>query len=205
MYALGGVLFAVPFDAKRLALTGTPVRVVEGVLRQSRVNGPTAAEFSISDTGSLVYVRGSVSSGVPMDLMWQARQGTLEPLGLPPAAYSTPRLSPDGRRIAFGVEDGEGANVWIFDLTDSSAARRLTLGGANRFPAWSSDNERVAFQSDREGDLGIFWQKADGTDRGGASDEARCGHGSRSVLLGARWRALSLWGLNGYSRVLVGV
>jgi Tol biopolymer transport system component len=25
------------------------------------------------------------------------------------------------------------------------------------------DNDRVAFQSDREGDLGIFWQRADGT------------------------------------------
>jgi serine/threonine-protein kinase len=27
---------------------------------------------------------------------------------------------------------------------------------------WSANGERVAFQSDREGDLGIFWQKADG-------------------------------------------
>ena len=41
--------------------------------------------------------------------------------------------------------------------------RRLTFGGKNRFPLWSSDGQRVAFQSDREGDLGIFWQPADGT------------------------------------------
>src|SRR6058998_577220 len=40
--------------------------------------------------------------------------------------------------------------------------RRLTFGGANRFPIWSADGERVAFQSDRVGDLGIFWQRADG-------------------------------------------
>ena len=33
----------------------------------------------------------------------------------------------------------------------------------NRYPAWSADGARVAFQSDREGDLGIFWQSADGT------------------------------------------
>ena len=37
------------------------------------------------------------------------------------------------------------------------------MGGANRYPVWSADGERVAFQSDREGDLGIFWQKVDGT------------------------------------------
>jgi serine/threonine-protein kinase len=40
--------------------------------------------------------------------------------------------------------------------------RRLTFAGRNRYPIWSPDGQRVAFQSDREGDLGIFWQRADG-------------------------------------------
>ena len=50
-------------------------------------------------------------------------------------------------------------------MAGGTAPRRLTLPGtgANRYPIWSSDNQRVAFQSDREGDLGIFWQLADGT------------------------------------------
>ena len=30
-------------------------------------------------------------------------------------------------------------------------------------PVWAADGEHVAFQSDRDGDLGIFWQRADGT------------------------------------------
>jgi hypothetical protein len=30
-------------------------------------------------------------------------------------------------------------------------------------PVWSADGERVAFQSDRDGDLSLFWQRADGT------------------------------------------
>jgi Tol biopolymer transport system component len=49
-------------------------------------------------------------------------------------------------------------------LSGASAPRRLTLpgAGANRDPIWSSDNAKVAFQSDREGDLGIWWQRADG-------------------------------------------
>ena len=41
--------------------------------------------------------------------------------------------------------------------------RRLTLGSRNRLPVWSPDGEHVAFQSDRDGDLGLFWQRADGT------------------------------------------
>ena len=39
--------------------------------------------------------------------------------------------------------------------------KRLTFGGKNRYPIWIS-NDRVAFQSDREGDLAIFWQSIDG-------------------------------------------
>jgi hypothetical protein len=30
-------------------------------------------------------------------------------------------------------------------------------------PVWSGDGDYVAFQSDRDGDLGIFWQRFDGT------------------------------------------
>ena len=41
--------------------------------------------------------------------------------------------------------------------------RQLTVGGRNRYPIWSGDGARVAFQSDREGDVSIFWQRADGT------------------------------------------
>ena len=53
--------------------------------------------------------------------------------------------------------------MWIYDMAGASSARRLTLGGRNRVPVWSADSERVAFQSDREGDRGLFWQRADGT------------------------------------------
>ena len=35
--------------------------------------------------------------------------------------------------------------------------------GQNRFPIWSPDGQRVAFQSDREGDLAIFSQRTDGS------------------------------------------
>jgi serine/threonine-protein kinase len=45
VYALGGVLFAVPFDLPRLAVTGGPVSIVEGVKRSGRqtANGSPSA------------------------------------------------------------------------------------------------------------------------------------------------------------------
>jgi serine/threonine-protein kinase len=162
VYALGGVLFAVPFDLRHLAVTDGPAPIVEGVKRSSGTLG--TAHFSVSSTGSLVFVPGPVStSGAQSDLALVDRNGTPQPLKLPPGAYEYPRLSPDGKRIAFGTDDGKDAIVWIYDVAGASSARRLTLGGRNRVPVWSADGERVAFQSDREGDFGLFWQPADGT------------------------------------------
>jgi dipeptidyl aminopeptidase/acylaminoacyl peptidase len=86
-------------------------------------------------------------------------------LKLPPGAYEDPRVSPDGKLLVYAIDDGKDANVWTYELSGASAPHRLTFAGKNRFPVWSSDGERVAFQSDREGDVGIFWQRADGTDQ----------------------------------------
>ena len=81
----------------------------------------------------------------------------MERLKLPPGRYSSPpRVSPDGMRIAFGTEDGQEAIIYTYDLSGASTMQRLTSGGNNRFPVWSSDSKRVAFQSDREGDLAIL-------------------------------------------------
>jgi serine/threonine-protein kinase len=91
------------------------------------------------------------------------RNGNLDILKLPPGSYEHPRVSPDGKRVAFGTDDGKEAIVWIYDLAGTNSMRRLTFGGRNRFPVWSADGQHVAFQSDRDGDLGIFWQRADGT------------------------------------------
>src|SRR5262249_7935993 len=53
--------------------------------------------------------------------------------------------------------------IWIYDLAGGSSVRQLTLNGKNRYPIWTADSQRVAFQSDRDGDRAIFWQRADGT------------------------------------------
>jgi serine/threonine-protein kinase len=162
VYALGGSVFAVAFDVRRLELRGGPVPMVEGVRRTT--GGTTgAAQFSVSSTGSLVYVPGpvSASSGL-LDIVLADRNGGTEPLKIPPGPYLMPRVSPDGTRIAFGTDDGKEGIIYTFGLTGTGAMQRLTFGGNNRFPVWSSDSHHVAFQSDREGDLAIFWQTADG-------------------------------------------
>ena len=164
IFGRGGVLFGVPFDLTKQAIVGQPIAMVEGVRRAAP--GTTGAVHAVvADNGTLAYLPGPVSSsGAALQLAMFDRTGAAEPLNVPLGPYSHPRIAPDGKFVAVGVDDGKEVQVWIYELSKASAARRLTFGGANRFAEWSHDGLRVAFQSTREGDSGIWWQRADGTD-----------------------------------------
>jgi serine/threonine-protein kinase len=164
-------MFAQPFDLRRWEFSGPRVPVVDGV-RRGAASGATiqntrlfsAAQLVVSDNGTLVYVPGPSSpSGLRMQLVLTDRSGAITPLKMQPGPYYFPRSSPDGTRIVYGTDDGREAAVWTYDLSGTASPQRLTFEGRNRFPAWSGDGQWVAFQSDREGDFGIFRQRADGT------------------------------------------
>jgi serine/threonine-protein kinase len=159
LYVEGGNLMAAPFDARRLQVAGSAVPVLEGVLQ----TGGAGAQYSLSTTGSLVYVAGG-AQGSAERLMWVSRNGTEQVLPAPPHDYSFPRLSPDGRLLAvsFG-EPGSGPQIWLYDLARDTLTR-LTFGGNSNVAAtWTPDGKRVVFGSDKEGQLNIFWQLADGS------------------------------------------
>jgi len=161
VYGVGGVLFAAPFDLSGLALTGPSTRTLEGVAR----NGTVGALFDLSRNGSLVYIPGPATlSSAPAisDLVVTNESGQVDVLKLTPGAFQTPRISPDGKRVAYVAIEGQ-ANIWVYDLDARTAPRRLTFGGNNRHPLWSADGRYLVFQSDREGDLGVFRQLADVT------------------------------------------
>jgi serine/threonine-protein kinase len=164
VYAVGGVLWAVPFDVKRFEVTGEAAAVLNGVRRGGVNTAGGAAHYGVSRTGTLVYLPGpSVLSDARQDIALIDRNGRIEPLKWPSGAYEAPRISPNGKQIAASSVDGKNATVWIYELSGASSPRRLTLGGRNCFPIWSGDGLRVAFQSDREGDLAIYTQRADGS------------------------------------------
>jgi len=114
--------------------------------------------FSISESGSLIYLPGLdvSSSRTVSEMIISDRQGKVERLNLPPSRFGPMRVSPDGKRIAFSINDGREEMLYTYDFSGSSAMQRITFGGNSRFPVWSADSKRIAFQSDREGDLGIW-------------------------------------------------
>jgi eukaryotic-like serine/threonine-protein kinase len=158
VYAQGGSLMAVLFDPQRQEVTGTAVPVAEGVL-QSPATG--AAQYSISATGSLVYVSGGVQAA-QLRLVWVSRNGAEQPLVVPERAYFAPRLSPDGRRVAVGITESE-FQTWLYDLSRETLTRFTFEGSYNPVPVWTPDGKRIAFESNKEGVPNLFWQLADGS------------------------------------------
>jgi serine/threonine-protein kinase len=157
VFMRSGALFAVPFDPSSLTVGGQ-VPVTEGIKRTLAFG-----EFDISKTGTLTFVPGPVNASFgELALALIDHQGATERLQVPGAPYEYPRVSPNGKQIAVGTSDGKGANISVYDLSGTTSIRRLTSGGRNRVPVWAPDSEHIAFQSDRDGDLGIFWQRADG-------------------------------------------
>jgi serine/threonine-protein kinase len=166
LYGREGVVFARQFDLQRLEAIGDEIPVVEGVRRAVFAGSgsplPTTY-FDVSGTGSLVYVPGPLTTSVRYDLAILDPRTGLQALKLPPNAYEFPRVSPDGKWIAVGINDGTAANIWVYERSGTSAIRQLTFAGKNRYPVWSPDGRFITFQSDREGDLGLFRQRADGS------------------------------------------
>ena len=93
IYAIEDVLYAVPFDLASLEVTGGQIPVVEGVR-------PGMIQYAVSDSGSLVYVPGSGVIGTDRVLGLADRGGDVELLSVRPNAYSSPKVSPLGDRVA---------------------------------------------------------------------------------------------------------
>jgi serine/threonine-protein kinase len=162
VYSAGGALRAVAFDLSSREVQGTPVSVLPRIVTTAF----GAGDYAFAADGTLVYVDapGTMSSfgfGANRTLVWVDRAAREEPLAAPPRAYTQPRLSPDGTRIAVSIQDQE-QDLWIWDLRTLT---RLTFAqGIDWFPLWTPDGKRIVFTSAGEGgSLSLFWTPADGT------------------------------------------
>jgi serine/threonine-protein kinase len=99
VYVNKGTMFAVPFDAGKLEVRGTPSPVLEDVVC-STIRGE--AQFDFSRNGTLVYRTGGAEGGDLLTVQWLDAAGKTQPLLAEPGVYRFLRLSPDGQRLAFG-------------------------------------------------------------------------------------------------------
>jgi hypothetical protein len=150
-----GGLLAAPFDAKRLETTGPVVSLADSV-----------SAFSVSRSGTVVELLGVRATNMTFDLVWVDRTGRRTPFDSTWTFHLTNfannagwALSPDGSRLAIGLNGQEGDDIWVKPLPRGPASRITFDPAADYRPHWTSDGQRVVFL--RQGD--VRRRRADGT------------------------------------------
>src|SRR6266851_3778819 len=155
VYVHQGTLFGVPFDLDRLEVRGTPAPLLEDVAADRITAG---GQFAFSRSGTFVYLSGR--SGTPTwPLVWLDSTGKTEPLLATPGAYFTPRLSPDGKRLAVSV------NLNAIGVYDSQRDTMTPLTFKPQFilyPVWTPDGKHIVFAAAAGADTTLQWVRSDG-------------------------------------------
>jgi dipeptidyl aminopeptidase/acylaminoacyl peptidase len=149
--ALLALVLAVPAVAAAQA-PATPRFTVEKMLDLGRVSDP-----QLSPDGRLVaYVVMTVSldKNTRVNHIWlaPAAGGAAMPLIRPDGSDTSPRWSPDGKRLAFISTRGGASEIWVADIDASGAAgdpKKVTsiTTEVSSF-AWSPDGKSFVFSSD---------------------------------------------------------
>jgi serine/threonine protein kinase/Tol biopolymer transport system component len=157
-------LFAQPFDADHLRVSGEPVSIAESVMTEQLFG----ADFGVSANGVLAYRTGTIHA--PTQLRWVDRTGKpLEAVG-PPGRYANLELSPDGTRVVLdALNTGTYTkDIFVMDLGRGALLRLTSWPGNATFPIWSPDGQAIIYASDRDdGFWRLYRRRADG----GGGDE----------------------------------
>jgi serine/threonine protein kinase/Tol biopolymer transport system component len=152
-----GSLYAVPFDADRLEVSGSPMAVVSAVTTNSLF---MQAQVSVSENGTLIYVSGGdLTKG---RLAWVDRQGNSGFLeNVPERIYGIFDLSPDDERLAIEVGDVDDY-IWVYELA-TQEGRRATVTPISGRPRWKPPGSKeIVFDSNDKGRSRILIQAVDG-------------------------------------------
>jgi serine/threonine protein kinase/Tol biopolymer transport system component len=155
-----GTLMAVRFDPNRLKIIGQPVALLKNVIQAFGGGGlyhTGAGQFGVSETGSFVYAAGGFAPPVNNSLVWVDQGGKEQPVTALQFPFLSPRLSPDGQKIAYNSWD----QVWVYNLSTGTNTP-LIAEGTTGTPIWISDN-RLLFGFYKSLASNLFWQAYDGS------------------------------------------
>jgi serine/threonine-protein kinase len=150
IYSFLGNLMAVRFTLDDHTTDGVPSALAKGIQTSTGFGVLGRSGFAVSRTGTLVWLRAGTDEGKSR-LVRVERNGEVSMLAAPADAFQTPRLSPDGRKLAVVARAGVMTReIRVLDAARPDRVMLTIQGGDNQSPAWR-DSRRLSFGSNREG------------------------------------------------------
>jgi Tol biopolymer transport system component len=143
LHVRGAALMAQPLDIDTGQTTGAAVTIAEDV----DAGGSRGAAFSVSRTGTLVYLPFATAS--LSRLTWVNRRGERLSTVADDADYNSVQLSRDGQRLAVSVTDpaARARDIYLVDLA-RGVRQRLTFDPSDeRSAVWSPDGRSVVYNA----------------------------------------------------------
>jgi eukaryotic-like serine/threonine-protein kinase len=157
-----GKLVAFPVDPGKLAITGAPVSLLEGIGIEI---GGFSTTLQLSNGGTLVYTTGAAAR--PRQAVWVSREGLEAPVDSswePPGTIVASSLSPDGKALAAEIVLNGNSALWIKQLPSGPASRATFGDTANLRPTWSADGRSLIYVGNAGANGGqVMRRRADGT------------------------------------------
>ena len=162
IFAREGRLMRIPFDAKRIEVTGSEVPVLDEVAQAmyhgNSGNDTGAAQFAFSPTGLLAYVPGSVLQEAKGTVVWVDRKGNETPAGVEDGSWGSLPVSLDGRQLLLMSNYAPEAASLIYDL-ERRTTRRQTFDHVRNNAIWGPKANHISFASSREGPTLLYTKR----------------------------------------------
>ena len=145
----GSGIWAMSFGGRNFDSFGEPFPIAD-----------SGSRASVSNDGTLVYIDGAPAR--LRQLVWRDRQGRLlSPIGRPQERIRSPRLSPDGERVAArGLEQGNH-DIWIHENGREIKTRVSFDPAVDADPVWLPSGNEISWRTTRQGNAEIYYRRLD--------------------------------------------
>lgn len=144
LYESKGQVQTIRFNLQTLQVEGRPTPIIERIAVIDTNENPGKAALSASASGAIAYRTSTASL---RQLVWYDRQGRRTTVGDAAESVGTPRISPDGKKVALALDT---KRIGIVDLLSGEfqAIRARTRNGGSvalYSPVWSPDGNEIAY------------------------------------------------------------